>query len=233
MPVELKDNVEFWKKIYTKYSSDEVIIHDNRYMNIIYTNIDFGYLKDEDISDREKERIRSRKIKEVKENYKRMLLRLSKKDLDINNLNDDEKRIYGLYAKIEDRDKFVMDRRGKRIRAQAGQKEFFIKGLIDSGEYLSEMERVFEEYDLPIELTRPTFVESMFNPYAYSKYGAAGVWQFMKATGKRYLAMNRIIDERLDPLLSTVAAARFLTKITNPSATGRLPLLPIIMETGG
>lgn len=222
LPMELKDNVEFWKKIYTKYSSDEVIIHDNRYMNIIYTNIDFGYLKDEDISEREKERIRNRKIKEVKENYKRMLLRLSKKDMDINNLNDDEKRIYGLYAKIEDRDKFVMDRRGKRIRAQAGQKEFFIKGLIDSGEYLSEMERVFEEYDLPIELTRLAFVESMFNPYAYSKYGAAGVWQFMKATGKRYLAMNRIIDERLDPLLSTVAAARFLTK--NYESLGNWPL---------
>lgn len=222
LPPELKENVEFWKKIYTKYSSDDVVIHDNRYMNIIYANIDFGYLKNDDISERERERIKSRKIKEVKEYYKRILIRLSKKDMDINNLSDDEKRIYGLYAKIEDRDKFTMDRRGKRIRAQAGQKELFIKGLIDSGEYLSEMEKIFEEYDLPIELTRLTFVESMFNPYAYSKYGAAGVWQFMRTTGKRYLAVNKVIDERLDPLLSTVAAARFLTK--NYESLGNWPL---------
>ena len=222
IPIELKENVEFWKKIYAKYSSDEVVIHDGRYMGITYTHLDFAYLKDEDLSERNKEKVKDRKSKEVKDYYKKILLKLSRKNLDVGNLSDEEKRVYEMYRSIEDKDKFVMDRRGKRVRAQSGQKDFFIKGLIDSGEYLSEMERIFEEYDLPMELTRLTFVESMFNPHAYSKSGAAGVWQFLKATGKRYLKINSIVDERRDPLLATVAAAKFLTK--NYESLGNWPL---------
>lgn len=222
IPAELKENVEFWKKIYAKYTSDEVVIHDGRYMGITYSYLDFSYLKDEDLSERAKERIKEKKSKEVKDYYKKILLKLSRKDLDVDNLGDEEKRVYEMFRSIEDKDKFVMDRRGKRVRAQSGQKDFFIKGLIDSGEYLSEMERIFEEYDLPMELTRLTFVESMFNPYAYSKSGAAGVWQFLKATGKRYLIINNIVDERRDPLLATIAAAKFLTK--NYESLGSWPL---------
>src|SRR4030066_2055819 len=222
IPTELKDNVEFWKKIYAKYTSDEVVIHDGRYMGITYAYLDFAYLKDEDISERNKERIKERKSKEVKEYYKKILIKLSRKDLDLESLNDEEKRVYERFRSIEDKDKFVMDRRGKRVRAQSGQKDFFVKGLIDSGEYLSEMERIFEEYDLPMELTRLTFVESMFNPHAYSKSGAAGVWQFLKATGKRYMKINNIVDERRDPILSTIAAAKFLTK--NYESLGNWPL---------
>jgi membrane-bound lytic murein transglycosylase D len=222
IPTELKENVEFWKKIYAKYTSDEVVIHDGRYMGITYAYLDFAYLKDEDLSERNKERIKERKSKEVKDYYKKILLKLSRKDLNVDNLSDEEKRVYEMFRSIEDKDKFVMDRRGKRVRAQSGQKDFFVKGLIDSGEYLSEMERIFEEYDLPMELTRLTFVESMFNPYAYSKSGAAGVWQFLKATGKRYLIINSIVDERRDPLISTIAAAKFLTK--NYESLGNWPL---------
>lgn len=222
IPTELKENVEFWKKIYAKYTSDEVVIHDGRYMGITYSYLDFAYLKDEDLSERAKERIKERKSKEVKDYYKKILLKLSRKDLNLENLSDEEKRVYEMFRSIEDKDKFVMDRRGKRVRAQSGQKDFFIKGIIDSGEYLSEMERIFEEYDLPMELTRLTFVESMFNPYAYSKSGAAGVWQFLKATGKRYLIINNIVDERRDPLLATIAASKFLTK--NYESIGNWPL---------
>ncbi|MBI5181975.1 MAG: lytic transglycosylase domain-containing protein [Nitrospirae bacterium] len=221
-PTELKENVEFWKKVYAKYTSDEVVIHDGRYMGIIYTQLDFSYLRDEDLSERAKEKIKEKKSKEVKNYYKNILLKLSRKNLDMESLSDEEKMVYEMYRGIEDKDKFVMDRRGKRVRAQSGQKDFFIKGLIDSGEYLAEMERIFAEYDLPVELTRLTFVESMFNPYAYSKSGAAGVWQFLKATGKRYLIINNIVDERRDPLLATIAAAKFLTK--NYESLGSWPL---------
>jgi membrane-bound lytic murein transglycosylase D len=72
------------------------------------------------------------------------------------------------------------------------------------------MERTFREAGLPIELTRLPLIESCFNVQAYSKAGAAGIWQFIPATGRRFLRIDGLIDERRDPLAATRAAARYL-----------------------
>ena len=53
-------------------------------------------------------------------------------------------------------------------------------------------------------------VESSFNAAAYSKVGAAGLWQFMRSTGRRYMRVDDAVDERLDPYRSTEAAAQLL-----------------------
>jgi membrane-bound lytic murein transglycosylase D len=55
-------------------------------------------------------------------------------------------------------------------------------------------------------------VESSFNPKAYSKFGAAGIWQFTRSTGKRYMRISYSVDERRDPILSSHAAAKLLKK---------------------
>ena len=54
-------------------------------------------------------------------------------------------------------------------------------------------------------------VESSFDPAAYSKVGAAGLWQFMRSTGRRYMRIDSAVDERLDPFRSTEAAAQLLS----------------------
>ena len=59
-------------------------------------------------------------------------------------------------------------------------------------------------------LTRLPLIESSFNIEAYSKAGAAGVWQFMPATGRLFLTINHEVDERLDPIIATRAAANLL-----------------------
>ena len=63
---------------------------------------------------------------------------------------------------------------------------------------------------LPAELAVLPHVESSFNPAAYSKVGAAGLWQFMRSTGRRYLHIDNTVDDRLDPFRSTQAAAQLL-----------------------
>ena len=63
---------------------------------------------------------------------------------------------------------------------------------------------------LPAELAVLPHVESSFNPTAYSKVGAAGLWQFMRSTGRRYMRIDRAVDDRLDPFRSTEAAAQLL-----------------------
>jgi membrane-bound lytic murein transglycosylase D len=97
-----------------------------------------------------------------------------------------------------------------RIRAQRGVKEQFLSGLKLSGRYLSQMQKIFREEGVPVELTYLPLVESAFNVRARSSAGAVGMWQFMPDTGKKFLRVSDAVDERKDPLASTRAAARLL-----------------------
>ena len=70
---------------------------------------------------------------------------------------------------------------------------------------------ILNEYELPEELAYLAMIESGLQPKAYSKAKAAGMWQFMYATGKKYgLKRNWYVDERRDPEKATHAAAKFL-----------------------
>jgi len=67
---------------------------------------------------------------------------------------------------------------------------------------------------LPQELKYLAVIESALNSNIYSRVGAAGLWQFMPSTGKHYgLEVNSLIDERLDPYKSTIAACRMLRSL--------------------
>ncbi len=74
--------------------------------------------------------------------------------------------------------------------------------------YQPLVEQIFVEFGLPKELMYLSLVESGFNPRAYSRARASGPWQFIKSTGRIYgLTVNWFVDERRDPIKSTVAAA--------------------------
>jgi membrane-bound lytic murein transglycosylase D len=77
---------------------------------------------------------------------------------------------------------------------------------------------IFEEalcrYNLPYELCCLPIIESALNPMARSHAGAAGLWQFMPATGKLFgLEVNSLVDERMDVIKATDAACRFLSSM--------------------
>ena len=97
-----------------------------------------------------------------------------------------------------------------RVKAQRGVKERTAAGLKRSNRYIAQMQQIFRERGLPVELTYLPLIESSFNINARSHAGALGMWQFMPATGRQYMQVNRAIDERRDPIESTRAAASFL-----------------------
>jgi membrane-bound lytic murein transglycosylase D len=77
--------------------------------------------------------------------------------------------------------------------------------------YLHHIVAEIERRDMPLELALLPVVESAFNPVAYSRSHAAGLWQFIPSTGKHYgLTQNWWIDERRDVLRATDAALNYL-----------------------
>lgn len=94
------------------------------------------------------------------------------------------------------------------------ERKTFQRWLKRSELYLPYILKIFRKYNIPDDLAFLPFGESGFNPRAYSRAGAAGIWQFMPATARKYgLTVNWWIDERLDPFRSTIAAAKYLSDL--------------------
>jgi len=80
--------------------------------------------------------------------------------------------------------------------------------------YYPMFEEVFDRYNIPLELKHLAVIESALIPYAKSRAGAMGLWQFMYPTGKLYdLNVSSYIDDRCDPYIATVAAAEYLKSL--------------------
>jgi hypothetical protein len=96
-------------------------------------------------------------------------------------------------------------------RFMTRDRQTVLRILDENAHRYEETKRVFEGHGVPTELLSVAAVESGFNPKAMSPAGARGMWQFMKSTARLYgLTVSRVKDERLDPDLSTEAAAKHL-----------------------
>jgi membrane-bound lytic murein transglycosylase D len=115
-----------------------------------------------------------------------------------------------------------LEQASANIRWQLGQSDRFIAGIKRSGAYRNHIEFVIREKGLPVELAVLPHVESSYHPGAYSSAAATGMWQFVRATAQRFMQVDYVVDQRLDPYSATYGAMELLEY--NFNALGTWPL---------
>lgn len=206
-PAELEQDVAFWLRVYTQIDTNSGYIHDASNLSVVYETLRLSGQQGAD----------EKAIKASTARYANLLERLAS---DRNGLNAQEQQILSLWG--PDTSATQLRKAAANIRFQRGQSDRFRDGLARSTEWQEHIRRVMVEHKLPEELAALPHVESSFNPEAYSSIGAAGIWQFTRSTGRRYLHIDYVVDERMDPFASTLAAAQLLEH--NYQLTGNWPL---------
>ncbi len=222
VPAGMEERVSFWLDIYTKYNTDQGVLHDSRYVHIIYEDLDFtDIMAKSDLTKAQKRKLRKKRMIDAKDKIRSRLRRLQKLSSPAG-LAGEDLRYWYLFAEVNEKNKFSIAAKDGRLRFQLGQKDRFLEGIYHSGRYIKEMEIIFKQYELPLELTRLPFVESSFNLNARSRVGASGIWQFMRSTGRQLMKIDGAVDERNDPIRATHAAAKTMRK--NFNMLGNWPL---------
>jgi membrane-bound lytic murein transglycosylase D len=209
-PPELVPRVDFWKRIYTEVDTGGGLVHDARNLRIVYEVIQFPT----GISRRSRER----RTRQAKDRYKSIVGTLARGKR--SNLSAEQKRVLALFpAGVSNR---TLRTASKQVRFQLGQADKFRDGLVRMGRWEDYIRQVFAARGLPDGLVALPHVESSYNPEAHSHAGASGIWQFTRSTGRRYLRVDHVVDERRDSFLATIAAARLLE--ANHETTRTWPL---------
>jgi membrane-bound lytic murein transglycosylase D len=201
-PPQLKPAVDFWIRVYTEVNTQSGFLHDARNLSVIYERLDLN----------------RNEIERVRTNIRDDLAVLASGKRD--GLTVRQQNILDLWPNNVSNQ--ILRTASDNVRWQLGQSDRFLGGLQRSGAYKSHINEVIGQKNLPIELGVLPHVESSFNPSAYSSAAAAGMWQFTPVTGKRFMRIDYIVDERMDPYTSTSAAMSLLEY--NYSVLGTWPL---------
>ncbi len=206
--------VKFWFGVYSRYTSDHIIVHDSESPGLVYAVLDFSRLGDANLHRFARSAIVQRISQEKREEYVAVLRGLA-------DGKTDSRLALGVLQAVEragvvmpkdelERRKFFLAK-AETLRTQTGQRNLIEQGLEKSEAYYSFFKDMFQAFRLPDELFAIPFLESSFNTQAESKVGAKGIWQLMPSIGRLLLpASNLQIDYRLNPFISTVAALHLL-----------------------
>lgn len=202
-PPGLQDAVQFWRQVFGVWRLNQFALHDNVHLGVVYDVIKLPDVDGDGLTPEQKSSVEwyvnalKEELRELEERVRfgAPLSDSQQRLLDRLVAHAGEGAIYGA---------------SQRVRSQRGLRERFLRGLETSGRYDRLFRRIFREADLPEDLALLPHVESSFVNHAQSTAGAAGMWQFMRATARRCLHLSRAVDERYDPVFAARGAARYL-----------------------
>ena len=229
-PKAIQPRVHFWIEVFGSWRKDTAILHDPKRPERVYAVIKSG---------QGCHRAVRSIIKRNRERVKKSLILIAGKIESGQKITDgNERHLAALFASKKPRE---IRAAANNIRCQSGVRDSFVEGLKRYHHYRIMIDDVLRENNLPAEIRYLPFVESSYNPAAYSKAGAAGMWQIMPKTARVLgLELNATLDERRDPEAATRAAARYLNnadrdlskvaKEINPNIT-RAQINPFIITS--
>ena len=209
-PAELDRDVGFWLSVFTEYTTREGVLHDSRNLAVVYEKVPLP----ENASRRQRQRVSDQR----RQHYKQILQKLAGGER--TGLSAEEQRVLDLWP--DDVTNKELSAAVSQIRFQLGLSDRFQEGLRRAGRYREHINREFTRLGVPIELAALPHVESSYNTDARSHVGASGIWQFTRSTGRRFLQVDHVLDERNDPFLATTAAGKLLAY--NYSIAGNWPM---------
>ena len=209
-PPGLEADIAFWARVYTEVDTNAGFLHDSRNLGVVYEVVRF------DAS--QSRRSRNRDVQKLRDRYKQTLQKLATGKRQ--GLTEEQQRVLSLWP--DDVSNSTLKSAASSIRFQLGQSNRFREGYERSGRWLGYIRQRFARHGLPEQLALLPHVESSFYPAAYSKVGASGMWQFTRSTGRRFMQVDHVVDERMDPYMATDAAAQLLEY--NYSVLGSWPM---------
>ncbi len=197
-PAGLEPEIRFWTRVFAEVPSQQALIHDNRRLDIIYARID--------VPDSGDPAGKRRVSEQARKKYEAILRTLAGGKRD--GLTAEQARVLALWPADVGNDE--LRRAAGRVRFQQGLADGFRAGLIRSGRWEAHILDSLRAAGVPEALAALPHVESSYNPAARSHVGAAGLWQFTRSTGRRFMQIDHVVDERRDPYRSSEAAAALL-----------------------
>jgi membrane-bound lytic murein transglycosylase D len=210
IPAEIQRDVDFWIDIFSHYKTSQGVLHDNRNLSVVYEQVDLPA----NMSRQDRQRHVAKRRKHI-QSILRTLAQGKR-----NSLSEEEARVLELWP--QDVSSATLNAAVGQIRYQQGLRDRFQEGLVRSGRWRDYIEDEFRALGVPIELAALPHVESSYNPDARSHVGASGIWQFTRSTGRRFMRIDHVMDERNDPFTASRSAGKLLAY--NYSITGNWPM---------
>ncbi len=219
-PQALQRRVHFWIDIFGRYSTDTAVFHDRDEPEKVYSAIErsgaCGGRSTPRAIDKERKRI------------KMLLHSIATKKTKHTQLTKQEKQLASLFT---NQSPSKIRKASERIRCQSGNSTRFRKAVKRFGSHRAQVSSALKKYGLPEGIQYLPFVESAYSPSNYSRVGAAGLWQLMPATASHLgLLVNPVIDERMDPEISTLGAIKYLQHSFEVLAPAARALNPQVTE---
>jgi len=174
-PLEIEPDINFWTRVYTEVNTSSGFVHDTRDLSVVYRTLQFP--------EGASRRMRNRQISQARDEITDALRALAGGKR--NNLTEEEQRVLDVWP--EGTANSVLNEAIDQVRFQLGQSDRYRAGYVRSGRWRAYIANVLRQQGVPQELVALPHVESSFNPAAYSRVGAAGMWQFTRSTGLRYM----------------------------------------------
>lgn len=226
-PAELQPQVAFWRNVYSTWSRNRVVLHDDRHLDLVYGVLTLPGEVGESLTPEQKEFVKGHQ-----ENLKSLLQQMES-NLAINAPLAPTEQKLATRIKASSGGPGAIYGASDRLRTQRGMRERFKQGLVMSGRYDAAFRGVFREAGLPEDLAYLPHVESSFQNHAASAAGAVGMWQFMPGTARLFDMLNAAVDERRDPVASAQGAARYLAKAYDQLGSWPLALTSYNHGIGG